>query len=367
MKVLINLIQTVSCTVETFELAQGLVNNGVDVSLILSEHIENKNDWEKNRDKFTEIYYVDTHISKKNFIQKTIKFMFDGTRKLVKNFKNKRYDYLINTMGNYWDPWVATSVNVDQIVTYIHDPIAHSGTKWWIQVLRNQRYKQADQIIVHTRSFILLVHELYGFPMEKIHYVPHSRLESYKKVWKKEKQDIMYKNKINFVFFGFIREYKGLHILSKAYKKICDAGYPATLTIAGSGDFSEYKDEYEKLKNVKIINRRIGDEEIGNLFSIENAVAVLPYLDATQSGVTITSMEFDCPIIASDTGGLKEQLNNGKIGVFCKPGDVESLEKAMLTFIKYPEEFEKQRKLMADFLHTLDRDVVASTLIRELR
>ena len=93
----------------------------------------------------------------------------------------------------------------------------------------------------------------------------------------------------------------------------------------------------------------------------------MPYLDATQSGVTITSMEFDCPIIASDTGGLKEQLNNGKIGVFCKPGDVESLEKAMLTFIKYPEEFEKQRKLMADFLHTLDRDVVASTLIRELR
>lgn len=367
MKVLINLNQTVSCTVETYELALGMLEIGVDVSLILSEHAENINDWKKVENKFHKVCYIDTHTSKKNLIQKTLKFVFNGRRKVKDAFKNEHFDFLINTMGNYWDPLLPSLVNADQIITYIHDPIAHSGTKWWIKLLRNQRYKQADQIIVHTRSFISQITELYGFEPEKVHYVPHSRLSSYKDIWVKEKNNNIYHGKINFVFFGFIREYKGLHVLAAAYKKVSELGYPVTLTVAGSGDFSEYKEEYDELKNVKILNRRIKDEEIGNLFSVENAVAVLPYLDATQSGVSITSMEFGAPIIASDTGGLKEQLDEGRIGLFCKPGNAEDLAEKMIYLIEHPEEFIHQRKLMSEYLHTLDRDVVAQTLIDELK
>lgn len=366
MKVLINLIQTVACTVETYELALGLLKNGVNVSLILSEHAENYKEWKAVEDKFDKMYFVDTHTSKKNLIQKSIKFIFSGRRKLKKAFKGEHYDFLINTMGNYWDPLIPGAVKADQIVTYIHDPIAHSGTKWWVKALRKQRYKQADQIVVHTKSFIPLVSELYGFSEDKIHFVPHGRLSSYKDCWVKEPFDQMYEGKINFVFFGFIQKYKGLHVLAAAYKEVSEKGYPVTLTIAGKGDFSEYQEEYGKLSNVKIINRRVKDEEIGNLFTVPNAVAVLPYLDATQSGVVITSMEFSAPIIATDTGGLKEQLDEGKIGIFCKPNDAHDLAEKMIYMVERPEEFERQRKLMGDYLHTLDSEVIAETLIKEI-
>jgi len=367
MRILINLIQTVSCTVETFELAMGLVENGQDVSLILSEHVENKDDWEKAKDKFEKIYYVDTHTSKKDLISKTAVFFLFGRKKLRNSFKNECYDYLINTMGNYWDPLIPGVVDADNNVTYIHDPIAHSGTSWWKKILRTQRYKQADQVVVHTKSFIPIVQKLYGFPKEKIHYVPHSRLSTYQNCWVKEKPDNMYEGKINFVFFGFIQKYKGLHVLAEAYKKVYDKGYSISLTIAGNGDFSEYEEEYAKLKDVKIINRRIKDEEIGNLFTLPNAVSVLPYLDATQSGVIVTAMEFGTPIIASDTGGLREQLDDGRIGMLCAPNDANDLAEKMIYIIEHTDEVLRQKNMMKEFLQTLERDVVADLLLKKLQ
>lgn len=363
MDVLINLMQTVSCNVETYELAMGLVENGVNVSLILSEHIENKSDWIKSAALFKKMYFVDTHTSKKDLISKTIKFLLEGRIAIKKSFKGLHYDYLINTMGNYWDPFIPSLVNANEIVTYIHDPVAHSGTAKWKTILRTNRYKQADQIVVHTRSFIPVVSELYGFSENDIHYVPHSRLSSYQDCWVKEPCDDMYMGKTNFVFFGFIQKYKGLHVLAKAYKIVLEKGYNVSLTIAGNGDFSEYKQEFSLLDNVKIINRRIKDEEIGNLFTIPNAVSVLPYIDATQSGVIVTAMEFGTPIIASNTGGLREQLDDGKIGVFCEPGNADDLADKMIYLIDNKEEIRQQKDKMSTFLQTLNRDAVARRLM----
>ena len=97
-----------------------------------------------------------------------------------------------------------------------------------------------------------------------------------------------------------------------------------------------------------------------------NCVVILPYLDATQSGVVVTALEFGTPIIATDTGGLKEQLCDGKIGLFCKPGQADSLSEQMIYIAEHPEEFGRQRELMSAYLHTLDRDVVARDLLQAL-
>ncbi|MBP3883865.1 MAG: glycosyltransferase, partial [Olsenella sp.] len=67
------------------------------------------------------------------------------------------------------------------------------------------------------------------------------------------------------------------------------------------------------------------DEDIARLFSMENCVAVVPYRDATQSGVIALALAYGVPVIASDTGGLREQLDGGNVGLFCEPGNTESL------------------------------------------
>ena len=74
MHILIVLTQKVSCTTETYETVMGLIENGIEVSVILSKNVENYNDWIRLKDKITNIYWIDTHTSKKDLLLKTIIF-----------------------------------------------------------------------------------------------------------------------------------------------------------------------------------------------------------------------------------------------------------------------------------------------------
>lgn len=155
----------------------------------------------------------------------------------------------------------------------------------------------------------------------------------------------MDKKTINFLFFGRIEKYKGIQLLAKAYKELVQThSLNITLTIAGSGNLAEYREEFRNIPNVTIINRYIPDNEIGQYFSIPNTIVVLPYIDASQSGVIPIALEYNTPIIASETGGLKEQLNNGEIGIFCKVNDINSLKEKWHGAYTIRENLKKNKK-----------------------
>ena len=102
MHILIVLTQTVSCITETYETAMGLIENGIQVSVILSKNIENYNDWIKLKDKIANIYWIDTHTSKKDFLLKTINF-FRNKKSILDKINESKFDFVIDTMVNYWD------------------------------------------------------------------------------------------------------------------------------------------------------------------------------------------------------------------------------------------------------------------------
>lgn len=201
--------------------------------------------------------------------------------------------------------------------------------------------KAASDIIVLTQSFIPIVEKRFGYSKEHIHYMPHGRMSIYKQSTITPLTDC--KN-INFLFFGRIEEYKGLFILAEAYKKLTQSYSNISLTVAGSGDFSKYHAIFKELPQVKIINRYIADTEIDDYFSVPNTILVLPYLDASQSGVIPIALEYGVPIIASNTGGLKEQMDNGNLGLFSTPGDADSLMKQMEYFLIHPDFYIKEKK-----------------------
>ena len=93
---------------------------------------------------------------------------------------------------------------------------------------------------------------------------------------------------------------------------------------------------------------------------------VLPYLDATQSGVVPIALAHGNPIIASNTGGLHEQLDNGKVGLFCDSGNVESLVELMKSFLENPNLFEIESKKSKIYSETLDWDNAVSELLDNL-
>lgn len=125
--------------------------------------------------------------------------------------------------------------------------------------------------------------------------------------------------KKNLLFFGLIREYKGLDILIKAFD-LLDEEYQ--LIVAGEpyGSFEKYRkciDSNRNKERIHVFPDYIRDSEVKDYFSCAD-VCVLPYRSATQSGISAISNHFELPMIVTDVGGLKETVGERGIGLVCE-------------------------------------------------
>jgi glycosyltransferase involved in cell wall biosynthesis len=128
------------------------------------------------------------------------------------------------------------------------------------------------------------------------------------------------------LFFGFIRDYKGLDLLIDAVSKLDDS---YVLVIAGEvyGSFEKYQKQIDALNlNHRIIQhvRYISDDEVPLFFSAAD-VCVLPYRSATQSGVTSIAWHFNLPVIATDVGGLKESIQYRNTGLIADEPESDTI------------------------------------------
>lgn len=119
----------------------------------------------------------------------------------------------------------------------------------------------------------------------------------------------------NILFFGLIRDYKGLDILLEAFSGLGD---DYQLIIAGEpyGPFDKYEGLIDKAGRERVHSwlRYIRDSEVGDFFSVAD-VSVLPYRSATQSGISSVSYHFEVPMIVTDVGGLKETIGDRGTGI----------------------------------------------------
>lgn len=135
------------------------------------------------------------------------------------------------------------------------------------------------------------------------------------------------------LFFGYVRHYKGLDTLLRAWRLVRRERPAATLVVAG--EFYERPEAYEALAReaggVRILNRYIPDHEVEALFRAAD-VAVLPYRSGTQSGVTHVAYALGVPVIATRVGGITENVREGETGLTCPPEDPEALARALARF-----------------------------------
>ena len=352
----------------SLEWAKGLLKNGCDVYAILAQDVMNKDEWNYYLQQ-DHIFYIETHKdhNKRDLISKTIRLLFEKRREISMFFSGIEFDFSFHTFYSHWSNIIDDFLNVDRVVSVCHDPIAHSGYKFYMQWLYNHSYKKSDEIIILTKSFKNTVHEQFGTPLENIHYIPHGRMQMYNSYSREMYNSLHFdEHKYNFLYFGFIEHYKGLNVLSAAYRKIREQRKDISLIVAGNGDFSPYKEGFEGLDDVTIINRYIKDEEVGALFAGPNVISILPYLNATQSGVIPIAFEYLTPVIASDTGGLREQLNDGKIGILFECGNVDDLVNKMNNIIDDHEEYLRQQDLMKEYRETLNWEKLADNLLKQI-
>lgn len=143
------------------------------------------------------------------------------------------------------------------------------------------------------------------------------------------------------LFFGFVREYKGLKWLIKAMPLIMKRLSGVKLLIVG--DFGSDKEDYLKLIEecqardaIRIYDGYIPDSEVEKYFAACDLVAC-PYESATQSGIVQIAYGFEKPVIATRVGGLPEVVEDNKTGYI-----VESMQYEMLA-AKICEFFEQNK------------------------
>jgi D-inositol-3-phosphate glycosyltransferase len=137
------------------------------------------------------------------------------------------------------------------------------------------------------------------------------------------------------LFFGFIREYKGLDLLLKAFADERFRELKVKLLIAGEfyTDSKPYLELIEKLglkDNIVLRTEFIENSEIVNYFCAADIVAQ-PYKDATQSGVTQIAYHFEKPMLTTNVGGLSEMVPDGRVGYVVSP-EVNEISEALLRF-----------------------------------
>ncbi|MFA6999474.1 MAG: glycosyltransferase [Victivallaceae bacterium] len=145
------------------------------------------------------------------------------------------------------------------------------------------------------------------------------------------------------LFFGFIRDYKGLDLLLKAMALPEVVRTNARLIVAGEfyADAKPYHDiirEHQLEPRVILATEFIPNEAVANYFNAADLV-VQPYKDATQSGVTQVAYHFEKPMITTNVGGLSEMVPDGVTGFVVEP-DVKDIADAIAKFFEENKEAE---------------------------
>lgn len=206
-----------------------------------------------------------------------------------------------------------------KIVNTIHDPVKHLGddvsnaigdsSAVFCGKLFTSKY------IVHGDFLRKQLAEAYHVKERRIAVIPHGNFEIYKKFQLRQVTETDH----SVLFFGRIWKYKGLDIFIEAANILVQVFPAVKILIVGKGeDFSPYRALIRSPENFEIVNERIPLEEVGMYFQ-RSAVVVLPYLEATQSGIIPLAFGYGKPVVTTNVGSLSEVVIDGTTGFVVPP------------------------------------------------
>jgi glycosyltransferase involved in cell wall biosynthesis len=215
-----------------------------------------------------------------------------------------------------------------------HGVVSNSGLKEKIleeyMLGAFEKMIQYQKIIVHTHRDKNEFLKLKNVNKRQIDIIPHgvySFFKAYGNKFQKERNTIL--------FFGNIREYKGLRYLIKAVPLILAEIPDLKVIIAGDGDISEFSSFLKSKRKVfEIHNEFISDTMVSELFQ-RSEVVVLPYTKMSgQSGILNVALAYNKPIVASDVGGINEVVETGVNGFLVPPENIDLLAHSIISILK---------------------------------
>ena len=167
------------------------------------------------------------------------------------------------------------------------------------------------------------------------------------------------------LFFGLIRDYKGLDLLLRAFADKRLRGKNVKLLVAGefysnAERYEQLEQELELAQHIVWCKEFIPADEVRYYFAVADLVAQ-PYKSATQSGITQIAYHFERPMLVTDVGGLAEIVPHGKVGYVVKP-NADDIADALVDFINHKQDSDFSTGIVAEKIkYTWDK--MTATLI----
>lgn len=216
----------------------------------------------------------------------------------------------------------------------IHDFKPHPGdrlsqkTPLSVEMLAR---RHADHLIVHSQQVHdVVARELRG-TADRISVIPHIQIgEDRSSKETQEEHNLV-------LFFGRIWEYKGLEYLIRAEPLISAQVPDVRILIAGQGeDFSRYRQMMTHPERFIVHNEYIPEDHAAEYFR-RASVVVLPYIEASQSGVIPMAYSAGKPVVATNVGGLPEMVDERQTGFLVEPRDAGALAERITQLLLDPE------------------------------
>lgn len=271
-------------------------------------------------------------LNKYNFFFKLVWHFVDifnwGSTKVIKNILTQEQPDVVEThnlmgTGSYQVHKVLKSSS--KWIHYLHDIqlIEPSGILPWnhqkdnlaqkiYSTIIKRRMGNPDEVISPSK-FLKDFYQERGFFKSSEFLVLSSQIV----IEKNEKQKNL---EIKFLFVGSLVKHKGIEILMKAWNQVDED--KVKLNIVGDGDLRAEVEEWAKnKKSVQVLGRLEGNE-LENIYK-QSDVLIMPSICLeNRPTVILEAQKYGLQIIASDTGGVKELVNEKDL---VEPGNVEEL------------------------------------------
>lgn len=242
---------------------------------------------------------------------------------------------IIHSQGlNHWFSLTLPFFKLKQIPVIItfHDPKPHKGENFIRRRIADYLGRLfAEAVFVHGENLKDLMIKEYGYPSSKIHVISlgEQQVAPFLRFFDNritEERNII-------LFFGRIFAYKGLEFLIKAEPLISKEIPDARIIIAGTGEnFKKYEDMMVNKDHFEVHNYQIPYKQGAELFQ-KCSLVVLPYIDASQSGVVHTAYGFKKPVIVTNVGSIPEIVDDTVTGIIVPPGDPKALADAIVNLL----------------------------------
>jgi glycosyltransferase involved in cell wall biosynthesis len=207
----------------------------------------------------------------------------------------------------------------------VHDPVPHPGDQPPSRLtVARRRYlrRHAALLFAHSTGMAAELREM-GDARGAVEVVPHG-LEPAAPAPLPQRPALL--------FFGRITPYKGLDVLLEAMPIVWDRRPDVELTVAGEGDLPDLPALADG--RVRLRHEHVPEGAVPGLFEAASAV-VLPYRQASQSGVGAEAKRFGRPAIVTEVGGLPELIDD-RSGRLVQPEDPAALAAAILEVVDTP-------------------------------